>query len=387
MGTTACDPYNEGMTSLRFFRKAYNLLALLIVLAVSNNRGTAQLAEVGNGGPGTVKAPHLTAELTSLAPQLAPGGKLEVGLVLTLEEHWHVYWVNAGDSGEAPKIRWTLPKGLTTGPMRFPPPGRLPYGPLMDFGYEDQVAFPVELTAAPSLKPGKAHLEAHVTWLVCANVCLPGKAHLGLDLNVVPGPLPDPPVVGALGGAIRALPKPLPDDMSVSAIGGPKAIAVTLKTGESEEDAELYPFDAEIIDNPADQVVQSLPDGVKVTMKRAADATALPKSLHVLVKLSDAESYEVTANVQPGPVAYAGDRPTGKVAGSAAASGVTAWGAIGLAFLGGLILNLMPCVLPVLAIKVIGATQVGQYARASACTAPCTRWASSFRSGSSWPCC
>lgn len=310
----------------------------------------AQLIEVGNGGPGPVKAPHLTAELTSLAPQIAPGGKLELGLVLTLEEHWHVYWINAGDSGEPPKIRWTLPKGFTSGPMRFPPPGRISYGPLMDYGYEDQVAFPVELIAAPSVKPGKVHLDAHVSWLVCANVCLPGKAHLGLDLNATPGPLPDPPVVGALGQAIRGLPKPLPEDMSVQAIGGAKAIALTLKTGETEEDVELYPFDELIINNPADQVVESRPDGVRVIVERAPESTALPKTLHALLKLSDAESYEVTTPVQPGPVAYTGGRPAGKTV-SSAASGITAWSAIGLAFVGGLILNLMPCVFPVLFLK------------------------------------
>jgi thiol:disulfide interchange protein DsbD len=136
----------------------------------------AQIVEVGDGGPGPVKAEHLTAELTALAPQIAVGGTLQAGLLLTIEEHWHVYWINAGDSGEPPTIKWTLPEGITAGPMQFPPPARLPLGPLMDFGYEDQVAFPILLTASPSLKPGKVHLDAHVNWLVCASVCLPGKA-------------------------------------------------------------------------------------------------------------------------------------------------------------------------------------------------------------------
>ncbi|MEI9979476.1 MAG: protein-disulfide reductase DsbD domain-containing protein [Edaphobacter sp.] len=114
----------------------------------------AQLQVVGDGGPGPVKAQHLTAELVSLAPDIAPGGTLQVGLVLTLEEHWHVYWINAGDSGEPPKVTWTLPDGITAGPMKFPIPSRLPLGPLMDFGYEDEVAFPIQLTAAGTLKPG-----------------------------------------------------------------------------------------------------------------------------------------------------------------------------------------------------------------------------------------
>jgi len=224
---------------------------VLGLVAAAGVGARAQIAEVGNGGPGPVKAEHLTAELTTLSPQIAAGGTLQAGLVLTIEEHWHVYWVNAGDSGEPPAIKWTLPPGITAGPLQFPPPTRLPLGPLMDFGYEDGVAFPVTLTAAPGMKPGKVHLDAKVTWLVCSSVCLPGKAHLGIDVDVVPGPLPTPTPVGALGSAVASLPKPLPATMSASAVGDAKQILVTLKTGTRETDAAFYPYDQEVIDNAA----------------------------------------------------------------------------------------------------------------------------------------
>lgn len=310
----------------------------------------AQIAEVGDGGPGPVKAQHLTAELTSLSPQITPGGTQTIGLVLTIEEHWHVYWVNAGDSGEPPSIKWTLPKGFTAGPLQFPPPQRLPLGPLMDYGYEDQVAFPITLTAPANAKPGKTHLDAHVSWLVCAQVCLPGKAHLGLDMNVVRGPLEPAPVVGALGEALNLIPKPLPPTMSASAVGDAKHIALTVKTGSQEEDAEFYPFDSEVIENAADQELQSLPDGIRVTLDRAHDSTSLPESLHGLVKLSDTEAYEVTTPVTPGVVKEE-LTPAAKAAKRVTPASVTIFGAIGLAFLGGLILNLMPCVFPVLFLK------------------------------------
>src|SRR5690349_4223958 len=107
------------------------LLLLCAVIAVPS--ASSQIQVVGDGGPGPVKAQHLTVELVSLSPTIAPGGTLDVGLVITLEEKWHVYWANAGDSGEPPRITWTLPKGITAGPMRFPIPTRLPLGPLMDF--------------------------------------------------------------------------------------------------------------------------------------------------------------------------------------------------------------------------------------------------------------
>ena len=327
--------------------------ALGSLLALSLVSSQAQLVEVGDGSPGPVKAQHLTAELTALGPQIAAGGTLQAGLVLTLEEGWHVYWVNAGDSGEPPAVKWTLPAGITAAPMQFPPPSRLPLGPLMDYGYEDQVAYPILLTAASSARPGKVRLDAHVTWLVCAAQCFPGKAHLSLDVDIVPAAqaasLAKPALVGALGQAIKSLPAALPEAMHATAIGDTKQIALTLRTGGREEDAEFYPFNPEQIDDAADQQEESLPDGIRLVLNRSAYSTALPKTLHGLVKLSDSESYDLTVPVTPGVIAPV---VAGRKSGApAAAPDVTLVGELGLAFLGGLVLNLMPCVFPVLFLK------------------------------------
>ena len=322
------------------------LLALLLTPALR-----AQLVEVGDGGPGPVKAQHLTAELTTLGPQIASGGTVDAGLVLSIEENWHVYWVNAGDSGEPPKITWILPAGLTADPMRFPPPTRLPLGPLMDFGYENQVAFPVLLHAASSLKPGKVHLDAQVSWLVCASQCLPGKAHLGLDLEVVPGPLPAPPIVGALGAAIKSIPPSLPPTMSATASGDAKSIGLTLHTGTAQNTAQVYPYDQDQIDNAAAQGVEPLKDGVRVVLTRASDATSLPQTFHALVELGGGETYELTAPVKPGVVPpVSPNAKTGSLP-APATTEVTLFGELALAFGGGLLLNLMPCVFPVLFLK------------------------------------
>jgi thiol:disulfide interchange protein DsbD len=336
---------------------ARRLAAVLFTAAVLSGAmcvpSAAQIVEVGDGGPGPVKAEHLTAELTSLAPQVAIGGSVQAGLVLTIEEHWHVYWINAGDSGEPPHITWTLPAGITAGTMQFPPPQRLPLGPLMDFGYEDGVAFPVLLSASPSMQPGKVHLDAKVTWLVCSSVCLPGKAHLGLDIDVVRGSLPDPPLVGALGEAIKGLPKPLPAEMSATALGDAKEILLTLKTGGHEENAAFYPFDASVMQNAADQQVESRPDGIALRLERASDSTALPATLHGIVELSASEVYEVNPKVTPGVLPPPGlaVKRSGDTSGSTTTAEVTAFSAIGLALLGGILLNLMPCVFPVLFLK------------------------------------
>jgi thiol:disulfide interchange protein len=331
------------------FRTLAALLGLLAAAPLTN----AQLPVIGDGGPGPVKAQHLTAELVTLSPSIAPGGTLQAGLVITLEEHWHVYWINAGDSGNPPKINWTLPAGITAGPMLFPIPSRLPLGPLMDFGYEDTVAFPVQLTAAKSAKTGPVHLDAVVNWLVCREVCIPGKAHLGLNLAVSTTPAPPQQAVGALGAALNLIPKPLPPSMHYTVTGGKTDFVLTLITGDNETDAEFYPYDQDQIANAADQISEIVPNGIRLRIKRSDDLKTLPATLHGVIRLSDTQAYEVIAPV------VAGEVPAANPAQSSGqkASAVTTVTAIGLAFLGGIILNLMPCVFPVLFLKGLALVQ------------------------------
>jgi thiol:disulfide interchange protein DsbD len=111
----------------------------------------------------TAEAPHLRVEL------LAPGDRLyghnqlnDAGLYFKLEPGWHIYWINPGDAGQPPRVQWTLPKGITAGPMQFPAPRRLPLGSLMDFGYENEVLFPLKLRVANSVKAGPVSLRATV---------------------------------------------------------------------------------------------------------------------------------------------------------------------------------------------------------------------------------
>lgn len=311
----------------------------------------AQLPVVGDGGPGPIKAQHLTVQLVSASSTMAPGGTLQAGLTFTLDPQWHVYWINAGDAGESPKITWTLPSGITAGPLQFTIPKRLPNGPLMDFGYENVATFPVQMIAAKSVKAGNVHLDAQVSWLVCREVCIPGKAHLGLNLTIAPGAAQAQPS-GVLAEALHLLPQPPPAGAKFTVIGGKSDFVLTFTTGHKESTAEFYPFDQDEITNAAPQTVESLPDGVRLRVQRAEDLTKLPAQLHGLLKLNSTTAYDVTAPVTPGEVAPAVG------AGSAGnASGITAITAIGLAFLGGIILNLMPCVFPVLFLKGLALVQ------------------------------
>lgn len=342
-------------------RRPISALLLIVCAFLFAPGAQAQLQSVGDGGPGPVKAQHLTAELVSVSSTIAPGGNVQAGLVLTLEEHWHVYWLNAGDSGEPPHIAWTLPAGITAGQMQFPIPSRLPLGPLMDFGYEDSVAFPVQLSADPSVKPGPVHLDAKVTWLVCREVCIPGKAHLGLNLTVGPS---DAAVstqpVGALGEALTLVPKPLPPGATVTVDGGKSEFVITLITRKRETDAEFYPAEQDQIVNAADQDVEPLSNGLRLRVPRSEDLKTLPAQLRGVIKLSDTEAYEVASPVVAGEV----PSPAGSNNRGASSSGsVRILTAIGLAFLGGIILNLMPCVFPVLFLKGLALVQSSGEAR------------------------
>jgi len=335
-------------------------IVLLVWAAFGGRSAFAQIQVVGDGGPGPVKAQHLTVELVSLAPSIVPGGTLDVGLVITLEEKWHVYWINAGDSGEPPRINWTLPKGITAGPMRFPIPSRLPLGPLMDFGYEDEVAFPVQLTAAGNVKPGPIHLDAKVDWLVCREVCIPGKAHLGLNLTVDPKATTLGQPVGALGEALGLLPKALASGMKATVKGGKTEFVIDLITGERAVDAEFYPYDQEQIANAGEQDVEPLSDGVRLRVPRAPELTKLPTQLHGVIKLDEEHAFDVTAPVVAGEV----PRPVNGKATSGGTTQLTAVTALGLAFVGGIILNLMPCVFPVLFLKGLALVQSSNEDRA-----------------------
>lgn len=327
-------------------RRLHTMLLLAGCVLLLRAPASAQIDVVGDGGPGPVKAQHLTVALITASSNIAPGGTLQAGLQFKLDSHWHVYWTNAGDAGGPPTIHWTLPTGIAADPMQFPIPSRLPLGPLMDFGYENDVVFPVKLTASPNAKPGPVHLDAKIDWLVCREVCVPGKAHLGLNLNVVAGAAPAAPT-GDLAQALGLIPRPPPANVQFSVMGGRQDFVLTLITGKREGHAEFYPFDQEQIANAAAQAVEPLPNGVRLRVQRSPDLTKLPATLHGVFKLSATEAYDVTAAVVPGEVPVA----------TGANQSSTPWSAIGLAFLGGIILNLMPCVFPVLFLKGLALVQ------------------------------
>jgi thiol:disulfide interchange protein len=307
----------------------------------------------------TATATHLTVQLVVPPAEIYPGQNFTAGLYFKLEPGWHVYWVNAGDSGEPPRIKWTLPEGVTADAMQYPAPKRLPLGPLMDFGYEDEVLFPIAMHVSPAFKPpanAKTTLSAKVDWLVCREVCIPGKATLDVARNAQSSPPSSPTFVDAdqqlVARLQHTLPQPLPAGMQAKFSPTPTGFTLALLTGKRESAAQFFPFDQNQLANAAPQTVTPLKNGVELTLKKDENLQQNPGALHGLVVLADGRAFEI--NATSGTIAAA-EAPGGDFAGLAKVAG--------LAFLGGIILNLMPCVFPVLFIKGLSLVQSSQQER------------------------
>ncbi len=305
--------------------------------------------------PAEVAAPHVTVSLLVPPAQIYPNQNFTAGLDFRMEPGWHVYWINAGDSGEPPTAKWELPAGVSAGPMQFPAPQRLPLGPLMDFGYENEVVLPVPMKVAADFHPAQAQavIGAHLRWLVCRAVCLPGKADLGLTRQALASAPPAPGTDAAAQSRIAAfesrLPKPLPAADAAHFQQSRKGFVLDVQTGIKETGAQFFPLDQTVVANAAPQPVRPLANGVQLTLTKDENIQGLPGQLNGVLELPDGAAYEIHAT--PGRLA----------ASDSAWRGIAT--AAGFAFLGGMLLNLMPCVFPVLFIKGLALVQSSQQRR------------------------
>jgi thiol:disulfide interchange protein len=302
----------------------------------------------------SAQAPHVAVRIIVLPQTLVPGQTAQAGLYFKIEPGWHVYWKNAGDAGEPPHMRWTLPDGILAGPLQFPAPKRLPLPPLMDFGYEDEVLFPFDINVASSAKTGAAVLHAKVDWLVCQATCIPGKAELEITKDVEAHAVATPPVASDTAIFTRfvaRIPGPAPVNIGSVFQATTTGFRLAVTTGRRETSAEFFPSDQFVVDNPSPQKLTPTRTGLILDLKKDATLAATPKALNGVLELSGDRAYEISA--MPGAVESAQPAFT-LVALSRAA---------GLAFLGGLLLNLMPCVFPVLFIKGLSLVQSGNEER------------------------
>ena len=331
------------------------VLSLAAVLGAAAPAAAQARSEPFNSG-------HVEAQLIAQDAGVVPGSTVILGLRQKITEGWHTYWRNPGDSGEATKLLWTLPAGWTAGEIVWPAPHRLPLGPLVNYGFSDGVILPVSVQAPASARPGETvTLKAAVTYLVCKDVCIPEGAQLQIDVPVVAAPAGADPKWGAeLIKTVADAPKPAglnatfqtaADSLKLSVTGGPLA-------GADMSGAYFYPYNGAVIDHAGPQAIERGPQGLTLTVKPSvalAMGTAPTMIDGVLVLPGGA--YELTANTGPLQPAAAGLGPPPAAAGSSGEGGGSGGAPLGLiaaaafAFIGGLILNLMPCVFPVLSMK------------------------------------
>jgi thiol:disulfide interchange protein/DsbC/DsbD-like thiol-disulfide interchange protein len=291
-----------------------------------------------------VTSPRMTATLVSSSDQVPSGGEVRLALRLRTAPGWHTYWRNPGDAGVAPELDFTLPPGVTAGPIAWPAPQRMPEGQVMTYGYTGEVLLPVRVTAPA----GGLAVKLHATWLVCAKICVPEQGDFTLTLPA--GPITPSPQSALFTAADARMPRPSPWQALIAPDGvlsvtGPEISPATIK------DAWLFPDDpgAILADGPQHLSVH---DG-GFTLALPPDPDWKPATgLHGVLTVRDGAVIRsaVSWPAPPGP--------------AVAASSL--WQMLGFAFLGGLILNLMPCVFPVLAIKAAGLARLSGAARGAA---------------------
>jgi len=323
------------------------------------------LAEGSIAAP--VKTAHVEAELVAAKTALVPGEPITVALRLAMEKGWHTYWQNPGDSGLPTTLAWKLPPGIEAGPIEWPAPRELPVGPLVNYGYEGEVLLLVEVKPQRMLPVGNTVvLAARADWLVCKEVCIPEGADLTLALPVQNSAPLDPRWGAPITAARAALPRPLAG-WRISAEGSGAAIALKLVSPAGAADPgaiRFFPFAPDVIEPSGPQRVTRDGDAYVLSLPVAATlAGPLDRIAGVVTAAGGfgavhAATIDVAlaGSVAAGPKPAPSPAPALNLAPARMAGGdaLTLVLAVVAALAGGLILNLMPCVFPVLTLKVLG---------------------------------
>jgi len=366
------------------------LVALLLILAPGSALAHAQAAGAEAASDLT---PNSDVALVAESNALRAGATTTVALRITLDRGWHTYWNNPGDAGLPLSVQWTLPAGVSVSPLRLPVPHVLPQPPLMSYGYEGEVFVLADVTVAPTVASGtRIQLIADADFLVCADVCLPASGHVTLDTRVS-----DAPAASRWATAIdetrKKLVKPAIGWQPIVWLDGPR-LMLTATFPDSLRPALRAPYvipdSTDVLEHAAAQrmvitgdtlvmawtVARRFPDtasrfiGVLLADVRTPAlgvqlnvpiVRAPPKGAARLIAMLDGEGGASTGGVaeSSASVPTANTAQPGATPGTLPGAGLGFWLALVLAFGGGLILNLMPCVFPVLSIKILAFVERG----------------------------
>lgn len=338
------------------------LLALVLVF----HAGWGQAAPSAETG-------HARASLLVHAPGgIEPGAEVWLGLRIEHQPHWHTYWLNPGDSGLPTTTAWTLPAGFAAGDIAWPTPKQLPLGPLMNYGYDGDLLLPVRLTVPADYQGGPVPVKLRADFLICEEVCIPEFAELDTVLSPAPASTHaalfqrafDTAPVAVTG--LKAAARVENNALVIEASGLPAAMR--------GQPLQLFPANGSVIDHPAPLAQQWKGEQLVLRAPLSAQRSDSPASMDAVITAGhQAPGIRVAFAIagpwpQPGAAAppAAPAAPAAAGAASAAPAGSPAPEAdrpwlvvLALAFLGGAILNLMPCVFPVLSLKVLGFAQHG----------------------------
>jgi thiol:disulfide interchange protein/DsbC/DsbD-like thiol-disulfide interchange protein len=350
---------------------------------------TARSFPAGTSAPvartGAQRVDAVEVELVADRAAAVPGGRLELGLRIRHDPHWHTYWRNPGDSGLPTQLDPDGPPGSRFGPIRWPAPQRLWVGPLANYGYEGEIVLPFAVDVPSDLAGPRARFEAGAQWLVCKDVCIPGEARVAIELPVASGAAE--PARSPASPLFEAATRRIPDASTPLAAaahreGATLSLAFPSPPGTpGVARAEFFPYDEGVIAAPAPQSLSRTAQGWRLDLV-LADGASVPARVAGLLLVDD-RPVELHAALAGGsapagePVSVAArpagtSRPGGGLLGGIAATGApgaaspggvgsvapAADASLALALLfgalGGVILNLMPCVFPVIGLKVLG---------------------------------
>lgn len=318
---------------------------------------------------GWVQSTHLKAELVSEYRQLQPGQTVSLALHTEHEPNWHTYWLNPGDSGLATSIDWQLPGGVTAGPIQWPTPKAISIPPLVNYGYEHQVSLLTQITLPADYSASSLQLVANVDWLVCKEICIPASAELRLTLPVAATAELSDAAAPLFVNARAAMPQPLMVIGRYQVQAGHFSAVIELPA--DLQASTFFVGAGEVVDHAAPQ--QLLFQDGKLLLQQAQNtyfSQALAELPLVLVTASGAR--QLLLQHQPAMLtsdsANASDSKqplTQKsLSDTQGQPNVFSFSQLALmllfALLGGLILNLMPCVFPVLSLKALSLSRAGQ---------------------------
>ncbi|WP_082781813.1 protein-disulfide reductase DsbD family protein [Acetobacter malorum] len=355
----------------RMVRSLWGLALMFAVgatLSGADLTGQWQQADAAESAPVSTTG-HSVATLITDTDTTDGKAPLHVALRLKLQDGWHTYWRNPGDAGEAPDVTVTADGAFNgkASPIVWPTPHRIPDSSLMSYAYTGDVVLPMELPLHPAggETSGPTTLKAHASWLVCENVCVPEEADLAVTLQ--PGPAHLSAEASLFSAAAEATPVPSPYAATVSADG-----VLTIKgadlSARSVQDAWFMPDQPGLIDQAATQKF-TVQDGSAALLLKRLPEFASTQPLSGLLVLKDAAGNERSLSLTARPVPALAGAPfaSGQNASSSPlTSTLTQAGflqQVVFAFLGGLILNLMPCVFPILAMKALSLARLGKAER------------------------